>query len=156
EQQRIALALALACRPQVLILDEPTTGLDSRSQTVLIGLLRDLVDELELAALLISHDGGLLASVCDEILLMHDGRIVERNPATTVATRPHESLAPAAPRPAARVLEVCDLRYGVLDGVSLDVGRGRTVGVAGPSGSGKTTLLHAVSGLLRPKGGEVL
>src|SRR5262249_42361446 len=155
EQQRIALALAVACRPDVLILDEPTTGLDARNRTVVVELLRELVSQLGLATLLISHDAGLLSSVCDEIVVMEHGEIVERGPAPRVLVGRRPPVMRDAFAGSAAVLAVSGLRCRVLDGVSIAVGHGRTLGVAGESGSGKTTLLHAVAGLLRPAAGEI-
>ncbi len=84
EQQRVALALAISCQPEVLILDEPTTGLDGRTQAHVVALIAELTRELETATLLISHDLVLLATVCDELLVMYAGVLVERGAAKAV------------------------------------------------------------------------
>jgi peptide/nickel transport system ATP-binding protein len=88
EQQRVALALAIACDPSVLLLDEPTTGLDARTQAQVVELIETLTRELEIATLFISHDLTLLATVCDELYVMYAGEIVERGPARDVYADP--------------------------------------------------------------------
>jgi peptide/nickel transport system ATP-binding protein len=88
EQQRVALAIATACDPSVLLLDEPTTGLDARTQARVIELIEALTRELEIATLLVSHDLPLLAAFCDELAVMYAGEIVERGPAPDVYRDP--------------------------------------------------------------------
>jgi peptide/nickel transport system ATP-binding protein len=88
EQQRLALALAIACGPSVLLLDEPTTGLDARTQAHVVELIGTLTRELEIATLLVSHDLMLLATVCDELYVMYAGEIVERGLARDVYRDP--------------------------------------------------------------------
>src|SRR6185436_11267029 len=77
QQQRLALALALVCRPRVLILDEPTTGVDVTTQAVISTLIRGLVSDLQVAVLYISHDLALLRTLCDSVAVMYAGEIVE-------------------------------------------------------------------------------
>ncbi len=88
EQQRVAIALAIACEPKVLILDEPTTGLDGPTEARVMALIASLARELETATLLISHDLALLAMSCDELRVMYGGQIVERGPAASVFSDP--------------------------------------------------------------------
>jgi oligopeptide/dipeptide ABC transporter ATP-binding protein len=88
QQQRIVIAIALACRPAVLILDEPTTGLDVTTQSRISGLVRELVDETQTAALYVSHDLALLSSVASEVSVMYAGEIVESGPADAVLGLP--------------------------------------------------------------------
>jgi peptide/nickel transport system ATP-binding protein len=88
EQQRVALALAIACDPAVLLLDEPTTGLDACTQAHVVELIGTLTRELEIATLLVSHDLTLLAAACDELYVMYAGEIVERGPAREVYRDP--------------------------------------------------------------------
>jgi oligopeptide/dipeptide ABC transporter ATP-binding protein len=76
-RQRVLLAIALACRPRLLIADEPTTALDVTTQAEIMELLRELQSELKMAMLLISHDLGLVASVCDNLYVMYAGRTIE-------------------------------------------------------------------------------
>jgi peptide/nickel transport system ATP-binding protein len=88
QQQRIAIAIALSCRPQVLILDEPTTGLDVTTQARISALLRNLVEESGAATLYVSHDLSLLSTVADRLAVMYAGEIVERANAHELARRP--------------------------------------------------------------------
>ena len=102
QQQRLALALALVCEPDVLVLDEPTTGLDATTQTQVARLIRRLVDGARTATLFVSHDLALLASVADELAIMYAGEIVERGPAHEVYRTPRHpytaALLAAVPR----------------------------------------------------------
>ncbi|HZV74099.1 MAG TPA: ABC transporter ATP-binding protein [Conexibacter sp.] len=88
QQQRIALALALACGPAVLVLDEPTTGLDATTQARVAALIRSLVSEQQTAALFVSHDVGLVSMLADEVGVMYAGELVELGPAADVVGRP--------------------------------------------------------------------
>jgi len=88
QRQRIMIAIALACRPQVLIADEPTTALDVTIQIQILGLLRDLCNRLEMAILFITHDMGVIAQLADRVAVMYAGRIVETASADTLFGRP--------------------------------------------------------------------
>jgi peptide/nickel transport system ATP-binding protein len=88
QQQRIALAVALACSPSILILDEPTTGLDVTTQAQISKLIRKLVADTSSAALYVSHDLSLLGSICDDVAIMYGGEVVERSAATEVYAAP--------------------------------------------------------------------
>ncbi|MCI0571501.1 MAG: ABC transporter ATP-binding protein [Myxococcaceae bacterium] len=87
-RQRVCIAMALACGPQLLIADEPTTALDVTVQAQVMALLARLQAETGMAVLLISHDLGLVAEWCDEVMVMYAGQLVERGPAARVLTRP--------------------------------------------------------------------
>jgi ABC-type dipeptide/oligopeptide/nickel transport system ATPase component len=101
-RQRIAIAIALACEPRVLIADEPTTALDVTVQAGVLRLLRRLSDELDLAILLVTHDLGVMSAVADEVSVMRHGLVVETGPRAEVLTAPRHaytrSLLDALPR----------------------------------------------------------
>ncbi len=109
QRQRVMIAMALACRPQLIVADEPTTALDVMVQAQILDLLRDLVQELEVGLLIISHDLSVLADVCDRVAVMYAGRIVESGSAEQIFEDPlhpySRALSGAFPRigdPAAR------------------------------------------------------
>ena len=87
-RQRVMIAIALACQPQLLIADEPTTALDVTIQAQILALLRDLQRELGMAVVLITHDLGVIAQVVDRVAVMYAGRIVEEGPVAAVFERP--------------------------------------------------------------------
>ncbi|MFD8212009.1 dipeptide ABC transporter ATP-binding protein [Streptomyces sp. NPDC059695] len=177
-RQRALLAMALACEPRLLVADEPTTALDVTVQAQILDLLHELRRETGTALLLVTHDVGVAAESVDEVLVMRDGREVERGPVTGVLNAPSapytRALLSAVPRldgpartPAGKgevLLEAVGLRkeFGrgknavtAVDDASLTVRAGETLGVVGESGSGKTTLGRMLVRLLDPTGGEL-
>lgn len=102
QKQRVMIAMALACRPSLLIADEPTTALDVMVQAQVLELLTSLVEQFGLSVVLISHDLALLAHVCDRVAVMYAGRVVEEGPAADVFDHPlhpyTRGLAGAFPR----------------------------------------------------------
>lgn len=179
-RQRALIAMALACEPDLLIADEPTTALDVTVQAQILDLLHALREETGMGLLLVTHDVGVAAESVDDVLVMRHGRAVEHGPVAAVLGAPAETytreLLAAVPRVDARrlpgnasgseevVLEATGLRrefgrgkraFAAVDDVSLTVRRGETLGVVGESGSGKTTLGRMLVGLLEPTAGEV-
>ena len=101
--QRVVIALALACRPQLLIADEPTTGLDVTTQKAVMDLVVELTRERGMSTILITHDLGLAAAYCDRVVVMEKGRVVETAASKTIFTAPSHpytrKLMRATPRP---------------------------------------------------------
>lgn len=181
-RQRVALAMALAGNPQLLIADEPTTALDVTVQAQLLGLIAHLQRERGLAVLLISHDFGVVAAAADRVAVMQAGRIVETGSVATVLAAPQhvytQTLLAAVPRldAAPRSTERAQLASArstvlvrtenlsvafngaapVLQGVDLEIRTGEALLIVGESGSGKSTLLRALLALERPATGRVL
>jgi peptide/nickel transport system ATP-binding protein len=181
-RQRAMIAMAIANRPALLVADEPTTALDVTIQAQILEVLRAARDEVGAATVLITHDLGVVAQLADRIAVMGAGRILETAPAERLFTAPESDGArtllsavprldrPAAPRlPRARapaVLQVRDLvtHYRTpggrveraVDGVSLDLAAGETLGLVGESGCGKTSLARTVLRLVDATSGRVL
>jgi peptide/nickel transport system ATP-binding protein len=175
--QRAMAAMAMSCRPDVLVLDEPTTALDVTTQIEVLILLKSLIHQYNTAAIYITHDLAVVAQVADRIKVLRHGKEVEEGltsqilhnakqdyTARLVAVRgaaASERAAQGTVKPEETVLSIndCHAYYGtfhVVKGVSLDVKRGETVAVVGESGSGKSTLARIVTGLLPPKSGEII
>ncbi|WP_157357395.1 ABC transporter ATP-binding protein [Amycolatopsis nigrescens] len=164
QRQRVALAQTMACRPRVLVLDEPSTGLDPATAAKLAAELTELAGA-GLAVLLLSHDQALVRALADRVVLLRDGRVVRSGPPAEVlpALEPYR-IAPLVSEVDTPLLEVRSLsatlrrggRAPVLHDVHLTVPKAGCVGVAGPSGSGKTTLARCVAGLHERYRGRIL
>ena len=180
QRQRVMIAMALANEPDLLIADEPTTAVDVTIQAQLLKLLRDLQERLGMAILLITHDLGIVRHMAERVCVMQAGEIVEAGNTAEVFDNPRhaytQELLAAEPggRPPPRhddapeIMRTDDLKVwfpikrGILkrtvdhvravDGISLAVKAGHTLGVVGESGSGKTTLGMALLRLIRSKG----
>jgi peptide/nickel transport system ATP-binding protein len=182
QQQRVAIAIALACNPALIVLDEPTTGLDVTVQRQIIALLSELRATSGAAMLYITHDLPLLSSIADRIAVLRGGALVEDGPAGAIIASPRaaytRALVAAVPDPdaaapvrrveAAPILTARDLRIGyrrgwwpgtppsvVVDGVSLDLAGNEVLALIGESGSGKSTTARALCGLIAPLSGEI-
>ncbi len=181
QRQRVIIAMALANEPDLLIADEPTTALDVTVQAQILELLSELKREMGMALLLITHDLGVVRKMADRVNVMTKGKIVEHGPTEEVFTAPKNDYTKhllasepkgrslGAPKDGPVVMEADDLKVwfpikrGLLrrtvgyvkavDGVSLALRQGRTLGVVGESGSGKTTLGLAMMRLLSSEGG---
>jgi len=88
QRQRVMIAMALACRPRLIVADEPTTALDVMVQAQVLGVLEELVRDLDVGLLMISHDLSVLADLCDRVVVMYAGRVVEHGPADQVFHQP--------------------------------------------------------------------
>ncbi len=180
QRQRVMIALALANEPELFIADEPTTALDVTVQAQILKLLRDLKARRGMAMLFITHDLGIVRKIADRVCVMQGGKIVEKGTRDEIFSTPKHAYTraliaaepkgePATPKPDAPVVVSADnlkiwfpIRRGFLrrtvghikavDGVSLAVRRGETLGVVGESGSGKTTLGLALLRLISSDG----
>ena len=180
QRQRVMIALALANEPDLLIADEPTTALDVTVQAQILALLKELQRRLGMAMLFITHDLGIVRKIADTVCVMKSGSIVERGVVEEVFAAPQHpytrALLAAEPRPdpapmcptAPMVIETNDLKVwfpikrGVMrrvvghikavDGISIAVRQGETLGIVGESGSGKTTLGLAILRLISSEG----
>ena len=180
QRQRVMIAMALANEPDLLIADEPTTALDVTVQAQIIELLKDVKKRLGMSLLFITHDLGIVRKIADRVCVMKDGKIVEQGAVEQVFSAPQHPYTrallaaepkpdPAPPQPdAPMVLQTDDLKIwfpikrGVLrkvvghikavDGISIALRKGETLGVVGESGSGKTTLGLAILRLISSDG----
>ncbi len=169
--QRAMTAMAMACRPDMIIFDEPTTALDVTTQIEVLAAIKDLVRQLDTAAIYISHDLAVVAQMADRVMVLRYGALVEEAPTREMLANPRMAYTKSLwavrslrkdEQPGEDVLlrvDAVDASYGaikVLHRVSVQVPRGRTVAVVGESGSGKSTLARAITGLLPPVAGTIV
>jgi microcin C transport system ATP-binding protein len=180
QRQRVMIAMALANEPELFIADEPTTALDVTVQAQIIELLKDVKKRLGMSLLFITHDLGIVRKIADRVCVMKDGKIVEQGAVEQVFSAPQHPYTrallaaepkpdPAPPQPDAPVmLETDDLKVWfpikrglmrkvvghikAVDGISIELRKGETLGVVGESGSGKTTLGLAILRLISSDG----
>jgi microcin C transport system ATP-binding protein len=180
QRQRVMIAMALANEPDLLIADEPTTALDVTIQAQILELLRQLQSEMGMAMLLITHDLGIVRKMAERVYIMQTGKIVEEGRTEEIFTAPKHAYtrhllaaepkgtAPSANDDAPVVIETDDLKVWfpikkgslrrtvdyvkAVDGLSLKLRAGQTLGIVGESGSGKTTLGLAIMRLISSEG----
>ena len=180
QRQRVMIAMALANEPDLLIADEPTTALDVTVQAQILLLLKEIQTRMGMAILFITHDLGIVRKIADRVCIMKQGKIVEHGPVAQVFRAPQHpytcELLAAEPKGKAPslnpggpvVIKTDDLKVwfpikrGVMrrtighikavDGVSIEVRKGETLGIVGESGSGKTTLGLAILRLISSQG----
>jgi peptide/nickel transport system ATP-binding protein len=173
--QRAMTAMAMSCRPDVLVFDEPTTALDVTTQIEVLALIKRLIREFNTAALYITHDLAVVAQVADRIMVLRHGKMVELGDTKTILHAPTTDYARAlvserkeadhlnvldAVDENAPVLQVTDAlgvyeHFVAVNKVSISVAKGETVAVVGESGSGKSSLARLILGLLPRKSGSV-
>ena len=170
--QRVMTAMAMSPRPDLIIFDEPTTALDVTTQVEVLAAIRDIVARFNTAAIYITHDLAVVAQMADKIKVLRYGRTVEDAPTRRMLAAPQEPYTKSLwavrsiereQRPSDEIIlsmQGIDARYGrgdkVLDDVSIDLPRGRTVAVVGESGSGKSTAARVLTGLLPAEKGQIV
>ncbi|WP_343081420.1 ABC transporter ATP-binding protein [Ostreiculturibacter nitratireducens] len=171
--QRAMTAMAMSCRPDLIVFDEPTTALDVTTQIEVLAAIRDIVRQFGTAAIYITHDLAVVAQMADRIKVLLRGDEVEEADTRSMLAAPREDYTkslwavrsftrpeqpPASGTPVVSVRNV-SAGYGVVDvlkDISFDIHARRTVAVVGESGSGKSTAARVITGLLPPRKGEVL
>jgi len=172
--QRAMTAMAMSCRPDLIIFDEPTTALDVTTQIEVLAAIRDAVEQFGTAAIYITHDLAVVAQMADRIMVLRHGLLVEEGETRDLLAEPQEEYTrdllevrsfqvKERPRPVGEtpVLEVRGVTAGygktmILHDVSFQIHRQRTVAVVGESGSGKSTVARVITGLLPIREGSVL
>lgn len=180
QRQRVMIAMALANEPELLIADEPTTALDVTVQAQILELLAELKEKNGLSILFITHDLGIVRRFADRCCVMQQGKIVEQGPTADIFTNPKHNYTqhllsseprgnpPETDKTAPLILEASDMKVWfpikkgfmrktvdhvkAVDGISLELREGQTLGVVGESGSGKTTLGMALTRLISSQG----
>ncbi|MEM7214168.1 MAG: ABC transporter ATP-binding protein [Pseudomonadota bacterium] len=179
QSQRVVIAMALACKPDILIADEPTTALDVTTQKEILLLINELKEVYDNATIFITHDFGVVAEVADRVAVMHKGKIVEQGTTKQILLKPKKDytklLVDAMPllettrlpdkkrkdEPLVRAESVHKI-YGsgdnqvhALNDANFVLRSGETLGVVGESGSGKSTLAKALIRLVEPTSGAI-
>ena len=173
--QRAMVAMAMACRPDIIVFDEPTTALDVTTQIEVLAAIKNITRKYNTAAIYITHDLAVVAQLADRIMVLRYGNLIEENNAREILANPKKEYT-------RKLLSVRTLREDkdlsasekdvileaqnvsasytgkekVLEDINLKVRRGRTVALVGESGSGKSTLARVITGLLPPLTGKIL
>jgi peptide/nickel transport system ATP-binding protein len=169
--QRAMTAMAMSCRPDLIIFDEPTTALDVTTQVEVLAAMRDIVEQFNTAAIYITHDLAVVAQMAHRIMVLRYGNLVEEADTRAMLKQPTQDYTKSLwavrklqkkESPSTDIIldiNAVDASYGngmkVLDNVSVKIPRGRTVAVVGESGSGKSTLARAITGLLPTSSGTI-
>jgi peptide/nickel transport system ATP-binding protein len=183
QRQRIVIAMAMILKPRLLICDEPTTALDVTTQKEILKLINELQQEQQSAVLFITHDMGVVKDIADDVLVMHQGKVVEQGSCDQVLNHPREdytkmllaavpSMTPPAPRilpesePVLRANQVCKTyettalmgakrtTQALID-ASVSLRANQTIGIVGESGSGKSTFARCIMRLIDPTSGDI-
>ena len=172
--QRAMTAMAMCCRPQLIVFDEPTTALDVTTQISVLASIKQAIRETNTAALYITHDLAVVAQIADEIMVLRNGKMVEYGSTDQIINKPREAytqslvsvLANVKPEAgdtaeeavlvASDITAAYDKTNMVLQDISVELHAGQTLSIVGESGSGKSTLARVITGLLPPLDGEVI
>ena len=178
--QRVVIAMALACKPDILIADEPTTALDVTTQKEILSLINDLKNFYNNATIFITHDFGVVADVADRVLVMCDGKIIEQGLKKSILLKPKEDYtkllvdampilkatrSPNVKRKDNPIVQAKNIHkiYGkgknkvhAVNNANFSLKKGETLGVVGESGSGKSTLAKTLIRLIEPTEGSVI
>ncbi|RLC18568.1 MAG: ABC transporter [Deltaproteobacteria bacterium] len=173
--QRAMVAMAMACQPDLIIFDEPTTALDVTTQIEVLAAIKRIVRQFNTAAIYITHDLAVVAQIADRIMVLRYGNLVEESDTRTMMANPKEDYTrrllsvrtlkedkDLSKSEKDVILEIKNVtasytgKTNVLEDIDLKIRRGRTVALVGESGSGKSTLARAITGLLPPSKGSVI
>ena len=179
QSQRVVIAMALACKPDILIADEPTTALDVTTQAEILKLFNDLRNLYDNAVIFITHDFGVVADIADRVAVMCWGRVVEEGKKNEILMKPQDPYTkllvdampslealrrPKSKRSQEALITVANLHkiYGkddnqvhAVNDISFALKAGETLGIVGESGSGKSTLAKSIIRLVEPSSGAV-
>ena len=173
--QRAMVAMAMACQPDIIVFDEPTTALDVTTQIEVLAAIKNITRQFNAAAIYISHDLAVVAQLADRIMVLRYGNLVEENDARELLANPKEEYTKqllsvrtlreekdlsATEKDVVLEVENVSASYTgkekVLEDINLKIRRSRTVALVGESGSGKSTLARVITGLLPPLQGKVI
>jgi|LULL01.1.fsa_nt_gb peptide/nickel transport system ATP-binding protein len=172
--QRMMVAMAMACGPDLLVFDEPTTALDVTTQIEVLKTIKEVVTARQVAAIYITHDLAVVAQLADHLMVLRYGDLIEMNTTGQMLTAPQQDYTralldartrhekpPSEAAESGALLTINSVTAGyrngpdILQDVSVSVTRGQTVAVVGESGSGKSTLARVITGLLPPRSGSI-